>query len=75
MRANLADCCWATSCAAALVVASCLREDFDAEARMAGRRRGLGGVAPAGEGSLDLLGRGEFVRPRADRDKLDKVEG
>lgn len=75
MRANLADCCWATTRAAALVVASCLREDFDAEARMAGRRLGLGGVEPAGEGSLDLLGRGEFVRPRADMDKLDKVEG
>lgn len=70
----MADCCWATNRAAALVVASCLREDFDAEARMAGRRLGLGGVEPAGEGSLDLLGRSESVRPRADMDKLVQVK-
>lgn len=42
---------------------------------MAGRRLGLGGIEPAGEGPLDLLGRGESVRPRADMDRLEKVEG
>lgn len=61
--------------AAELVVTSCLREDFEAEARMAECRLGLGGVEGLGEGPLDLPRIGESVRPKADMDRLDKVEG